>query len=246
MVIAAWLLAGALAQENEGVPKVEDERALRLKIGRLRERQDETDRDLREAVERGDLEGARRHAQLHRRREQEIEELQKRLDELEAARGRRKEWYERVHVLGEGLLTHWDDDLELEDGAGWGAAVAVRDFLFFEFRRWDTDDEQGDGDASVSAYLIGSTYEFGLAEERKSAFVIGLAAGGVRFSTGAAGGDGDTGLLLSVRPEWKHYFSAAMRLNAGAAVDVARTRFNQDHTHTVHSFSLFFSIEWAF
>lgn len=242
----ALLVAFLAAQADEGIPTVEDERTLRRKIAELRLEQERTNRELREALEREDREGARRHAGTYRSLQSEVERLERRLGDLPAGPSRPTPWYLSFNLVARGLLTHWDDDLDLEDGAGWGAGLSLRDFLFFEYHRWDTQDERGEDDASAASYEIGFTYEIGLAEEKTSAFLVGMAAGVIRFSGEAPGLESDVGPVLTFRPEWRYYVSPHLRFTAGADVDLARSDFNQRHTHTLHTFSLLLSIEWAF
>jgi hypothetical protein len=244
---ATLLLALAVLQEGQApTPPAPDERALQKKIAQLELKLERLETRIREDVDRGDAESARRHNQEYREAEQELEGVRRDLAKLQGKQPARLEWYENFNLEAQALLTRWDNDLELEDGVGWGAALYVRDFLFFEYRRWETDDELGDDDATVQSYEVGFTYEFGLAPEKRSAFILGGGVGLVHFSTGAAGRDGDTGPVVSFTPQWKFYFSRAVRLNVGLDVDLLRTDFNQNHTHTNHTFSLLGSIEFAF
>ncbi len=240
------LLAALACQADEGIPRADDERHVRRRISDLEAKLRELDRKTREAVQRDDPDAARRHAAEHQEAGQELEKLRHRLDELEARTPLRLEWYENFNFELRGLLTHWDNDLDLDDGFGWGAAAYFRDFLFLQYRRWQPDDEDGDDDAGVASYVAGFTYEFGLAEPRRSAFVIGAGAGIVRFASDAPGSDGDTGPILSIMPQWKFYLGRRVRLNAGLDADILRSDFNQNHTHTHHNFSAVASIEFAF
>jgi hypothetical protein len=241
-----WILAlsALVAQEDEGLPRARGELELRQRIAELERKLAETDRKIREAAER-DPEAARRLNREYQQTEHERAGLRKALEE-ERARSPRRPWYERVNLEAQGLLTHWDDDLEIEDGAGWGAAVYVRDLFFLEFRRWEREDELGDDDLTVSSATAGFTYEFGLEEDRTSAAVLSVSAGLIRFTSDAAGSDGDAGPILSASPQWKLTLSPALRLNVAGDVDLLRTDFNQRRTHTNHTFSLVASIELAF
>jgi len=98
----------------------------------------------------------------------------------------------------------------------------------------------------VTAYTAGFSYEFGLAEERRTSFVFVAGAGIARFVSEARGSDIDNGPILTMSPHWMHAITPRLRLNLGGDIDIARTDFNQEHTHTVHTFSLFASIEIAF
>jgi hypothetical protein len=237
------LLALALLQEHDGPAAADRETRLRQQISDLERKLPALERRIRESVDQGDPEGARRFNQEYKDSEREIGRLRK---ELEAAKPVRREWYENFNLEAQALLTHWDNDLELEDGAGWGAALYLRDFLTVEYRRWDGEDELGDADATVQSYAAGFTHEFGLEETKTTAFVIGALAGLVRFSSDASGAGSDTGPLLSLRPMWKIYSSRSTRFNLGAVFDFLRTDFNQDRTHTVHDLTALGSIEFAF
>jgi len=243
--VNALILSLLLTQDPAPNPPP-DERGLQKRVAQLELKLERLESRIREDVDRGDAEAARRRNQEYRQTEQELEEVRKELARLQGRRPHRLEWYENFNLEARALLTRWDNDLELDDGFGWGAALYVRDFLFFGYRRWETEDEFGDDDATVQSYEVGFTYEFGLAAEKRTAFVVGGGLGLVHFSTEAPGRNGDTGPLLSLNPQWKFYFSRALRLNVGVDVDILRTDFNQNHTHTNHNFSALGSIEFAF
>jgi hypothetical protein len=217
------LLALVLSQD------VENERT-------LLEKKAAVERQLKEAVERGDLGAAQEHAR-------ESKELDTKLAGLKSAP--KREWIERLNFEARGNLTHWDNDLELEDGAGWGVGAYVRDFFFFEYRRWDVEDELLDADARIQAYQLGWTKEFTVVEGTTH-FVLGGSLGLVHFDSEAAGSDSDTGPIFSLSPRWKHYFSRPFRLTLGGDLDILRTDFNQRRTHTNHSFSAMAALELAF
>lgn len=239
--ILAAIACLALQDPSQG-PDSPEARRLREEIA-SRERGLEALRaGQREAVGRGDAQAARDLNREVSRAERELEGLRRRLREIETP----PPPLERLSLELKGLATHWDNDLELEDGLGWSAAAYLRDFLFVQVRRWDPEDELGDDDASVTAYTAGFSYEFGLAEERKASFVFVAGAGIVRFASDAPGSDDDNGPILTASPRWMYAVTPRIRVNVGGDLDLARTDFNQRHTHTVHTFSLFASIEIGF
>lgn len=240
---ALILLVACLAVQDppEG-PDSPEAKRLRREIESRERRLEETRTRQREAVGRGDAEAAKELNREVSRTQQELEELRQRLREIENP----PPPIEKASFELKGLATHWDNDLDLEDGIGWGATAYLRDFLFVQVRRWDPEDEQGDGDGGVTAYTAGFSYEFGLAEERRTSFVFVAGAGIVRFVSEAHGSDNDNGPILTLSPHWMHAITPRLRLNVGGDVDLARTDFNQAHTHTVHTFSFFASIEIAF
>jgi hypothetical protein len=235
-------LACMALQEPLDGPDSAEAKRLRREIESREKRLDDLRTKQRDAVGRGDAEAARELNRDLARAERDLEDLRRRLREVEHP----PPPVERASVEVKGLATHWDDDLELEDGIGWGATAYLRDFLFVQFRRWDPDDELGDDDATVTATTAGFSYEFGLAEERRSSFVLVAGAGIARFASEASGSDNDNGPILSITPRWKFAVTPRLRVDAGGEIDIARTDFNQRHTHTVHTFSLLLSIEIAF
>jgi hypothetical protein len=193
-------------------------------------------------VGRGDAEAVKELNREVFRAQQELEKLRRQLREVENP----PPPVERVVFELKGLATHWDNDLDLEDGVGWGATAYLKDFLFVQYRHWDPEDEQGDADAGVTAYTLGFSYEFGLAEERTTSFVFVAGAGIARFTSEAHGSDNDNGPIFTISPHWMYAFMPRLRLNVGGEMDIARTDFNMRHTHTVHTFSLLASIELGF
>lgn len=245
--MSTLILALALLQEPQKAPAPQPDPAVfRKKIEDLEKRLPELDRKVREAVEKDDRESADRLAAEHKASRQEIEALQKQLKEAEAKQEPGIPWYTNFNLEAQVRATHWDDDLEMEDGIGWGAAVYIRDFLFFEYRRWEGDDELSDDDAWVQSYELGLTNEFSLSKDKTSKLVVGGGIGIIHFATEAPGSDGDSGPILSFSPMWKFYFSPGLRFTFGGDIDIQRSDFNQNHTHTNHTFSLLLSIELAY
>lgn len=242
MMTALMFAALLFPQEDEGIPRQVDARSLEKKIAALEASLQVIARRRSEALERGDLEAARGFDREDVATREQIDALRARLDRLQEGRPAR-DWYESINIEFSVLLTHWDDDLDLEDGPGWAVAAHFNEFLFLEARRWEADDREGSGDATVTSYEIGFMYEFGLQEEKSSALVIQAGMGLAKFSGDA---NDDSGPIFSFTPHCKFHLSSRIRLNVGADLDVARTRFNQDHTHTVHTFSLFASLEYAY
>ncbi len=242
MSALALVLALLAVQEPLDGPDSAEAKRLRREIEAREKRLEELRTKQREAVGRGDAEAAKELNREVSRAQQDLETARQRLREVENP----PPPAERASFELMGLATHWDDDLDLEDGVGWGATAYLRDLLFVQYRRWDPEDERGDGDGSVTAYTAGFSYEFGLAEERQTTFVFVAGAGIARFASDAPGSRDDNGPLFTASPHWMFAVTPRLRVNVGADIDIARTDFNQAHTHTVHSFSLLASIELAF
>jgi hypothetical protein len=242
MIALPLVLALLAVQEPLDGPGSAEAKRLRREIEARERRLEELRARHRDAVGRGDAEAAKELNRELARAEQDLDGLRQRLREVENP----PPPMERASFELKGLATHWDNDLDLEDGVGWGATVYLRDFLFAQVRRWDPEDERGDEDGGVTAYTAGFSYEFGLAEERTSSFVFVAGAGIARFTSDAPGSDDDNGPILTASPHWMFAVTPRIRVNAGAEIDIARTDFNQRRTHTVHTFSLLASIEIAF
>ena len=224
----------------------QDESELRKRIEEIETMLPEIDKKIREAIDRGDPDAAVELNQEHKDARKELESLQERLRKIEEERPKKRDWYRSLNLEGQFLLTHWDNDLEVHDGTGWGAAAYVRDFIWFEYRQWEAEDELNGGDAEIRSYVLGFTSEFSLSEGKTSTLRIGCGFGLIRFDSDGMTGDTDTGWIWSVTPQWKHYLSRRLRLNLGGDVDLLRTDFNQNHTHTNHNFTLLLSAELAF
>lgn len=222
-----------------------DERTLERRAAELEVRLERLEDRIREAVDRGDLDAARRHNEEYRRTQRGLEEIRRRLDEVRGRRPPARAWYEELAVEFGARLTHWDRDLELEDGAGWGAALHVKDGFFAEYRRWETEDERADDGATVQAGLAGFRYDFGL-DEPPVGPSIRAGAGWIRFAPEAPGAESDTGPLFSFQVAWVFRPAPWARLHAAAEADLLRTDFNGDRTRTYHDFSLRLSIEIGF
>jgi hypothetical protein len=233
------VLACLAPQEPAQDPEAERlRREIEVRERRLADLQEKA----REAVGSGDADRAKELNREIDRTKRELDGMRSRLREIEHP----PPPLERISFELKAVATHWDNDLELEDGIGWGATAYLRDFLFFQYRRWDPEDEEGDDDGRVVAYTAGFSYEFGLAEERTTAFTFVAGAGIARFTSEAPGSSNDTAPILTMTPHWKFALHPRVRINAGAEFDIARTDFNQAHTHTVHDFSLLASIELTF
>lgn len=226
-------------QETPPEPR-QEEGELRGRIRELERRLPGVEEELQKALDEEDLDEV---ARLNRERLELQRELEGLREEIES---RRFPWYRRLHLEGEALLTHWDNDLEIHDGVGWGAAVHAAGFLSFEYRRWEQDDELRGGDATVQSYQLGLVHRFKLSEERRTALRISGHVGLIHFDGDGPGGDADSGPVLSITPQFKHFVSERVRLNVGGEADLLRTDFNQNHHHTNHNFSLLASIELAF
>ncbi|HXG61083.1 MAG TPA: hypothetical protein VNO22_06915 [Planctomycetota bacterium] len=241
--MSALLWAAVLALQEEPLPA--DERALERRAAELEVRLERLEDRIREAVDRGDVEAARRHNEEYRRTEERLEALRRRLEEVRGRRPPASVWYEDLAVELHARLTHWDGDLELEDGAGWGAALYVRNAFFAEVRRWETEDERSGEEATVQAYLAGFRYDFGLDDPAVRPSVR-MGAGAIRFASEAPGAEGDTGPLFSFQAAWTFRLSPWARLHAAGEADLLRSDFNGDRTRTHHDFSLRLSIEIGF
>lgn len=235
-----WAALGALQEE----PSV-DERTLERRAAEFEVRLERLEDRIREAVDRGDLDAARRHNEEYRRTERRLEEIRRRLEEIRGRRPFAAAWYEDLTLELQARLTHWDRDLDLDDGVGWGAALYVKGAFFAEYRRWETQDERSDGGAAVQAYLAGFRYDFGLDEPpvRPS---VRMGAGWIHFAPEAADTESDTGPLFSFQAAWTFRLAPQARLVAAGEADLLRSDFNRNRTHTHHDFSLRLSIEIGF
>ena len=219
MLIAALLALGLPLQEQAPKETVD---TLHRRVAELEKKHGEAGRRIQEALDKGDGDAAVK-----------AREEQKKIEgELDAAR-------EAVHqhrglAWGvEALVTHWDNNLDLGDRVGWSAYVSAVPGLFFEYARWDTEDEDGSEDALIQAYRLGAMWSV----KPGADFTLGaMVSGGlVRFTSEAPGTDGDTGLIATLHPQAFWALWPGVRFSAGVEIDIVRTDFNQDHTHTNHN-----------
>jgi hypothetical protein len=199
---------------------------------------------LQEARDRGDAAEVRKQEERLLELDREIEALSKKIDELD--RGGPGSWIRSMRLGGEALLTHWDDDLELEDAFGWGARLHLPDPLYFDYRRWEPRDELGSARSSVQAYEIGLNFSSNRSKESPLTTTLATGFGWIHFDSPAPGSDSDTGWIWTTRFRVEWEFTDRARLGVGTDIDLARTDFNQDHTHTTHSFSLSASLHVKF
>jgi hypothetical protein len=175
--------------------------------------------------------------------EEELVALDRKLDD------RRREgaasWSKRPRLEGLALLTHWDNDLELKDSFGWGAALHLPDPIYFDYRRWEPRDELGNESASVQSYGMGLHWAVNPGTGSSVTFTFSTMAAIIHLENDAGGSDSDTGWLWNARPRWEWQFAAKARLGIGADIDVMRTDFNNERTHTFHSFSAQVALEFG-
>lgn len=238
------LLAFLLPQEaaKPAPPPKEDLTSIEKKIHEREARRPHLERKIREAVDKKETEVAERLNQEFKDNEKEIDALKKKRDEVKAARG--THLGDNVKLSGQALLTRFDNKLDLDDGFGWGASMTFGRRLFFEYQRWETEDRQKDADACVQTYQLGFTTEHGFGLEGDVTFALSTAVGIVHFQSD--GGGGDSGPIVSLRPEWKYYYNNRASVSMGGDFDFVWTRFNQAHTNSRQNQSFFLSIEIAF
>lgn len=228
--------APAPVQHKEDLPSLEK------RIHEREARRAPLERKIREAVDKKETEVAERLNQEFKDNEKELDALKKKRDEIKAARGTK--WGDNVKVSGQALLTRFDNKLDLDNGFGWGGSLTFGKRLFFEYQRWETRDRRSDEDASVQSYQLGVTTEHGFALEGDVTFALSSAVGIVRFESGP--GTGDSGPVVTLRPEWKYYYNNRGSVSLGGDFDFVWTRFNQAHTNARQNQSFFLSIELAF
>ena len=229
MLIAALL---SLAWEPDYLQEKEDVKSQERKIAELEKKRKDLDKKIEEALEKGKGDEAVEHRDAQKKIDQELGEARKKLAEL-----RKKEEPEAGFGWGvRAALTHWDNDLDLADRVGWSAYVSVIPAITFEYSRWETEDEDGDDDALVQVYRLG----FGATGHALTDLTLGVvgAIGLIRLNSDAPGTDGDTGPIFSLHPAASWRISDSLRFSAGLLIDILRTDFNQEHTHTNHNFSL--------
>lgn len=230
MLIA--LLALAWEAEFDFLQDKQDVKTLEKKIEELEKKRKELDQKIEQALEKGKGDEAVEHRNEQKKIDQELGETHKKLAEL-----RKKEEPQPGLAWGvQAALTHWDNDLDLADRVGWSAYLSVIPALGFEYSRWETEDEDGDDDALVQVYRVGF-YTTGNVLTDLTLGVVS-AVGLVRFTSDAPGTDGDTGPIFSLHPGASWKISEHLRFSAGVLIDILRTDFNQEHTHTNHNFSL--------
>ena len=237
-----FALALLLSQTSEPAPGPDNLHTLQKKIAEREARRPALERKIREAVDRGDDEVARGLSQEFKENEREIEGLTKRVAELKAAREPR--WIDNVKVSGQALLTGWDPALGLADGFGWGTSITLGKTLSFEYQRWETHSTVSGAPVTVQSFELGLEREAGHAVEGALTFSLRSGIGLARFSS--AGMRSDTGLVLSLRPEWRYYFNPLSSVGLGGDFDFFWTHFNGSSTRGRQASSFLCSIELAF
>lgn len=155
-------------------------------------------------------------------------------------------WVRSLRLEGEALMTHWDNDLALKDSFGWGVGLHLPDPLTFRYRRWEPRDELGNTGATVQVYQIGLHWGTNVTEAQPVTLTLGTAFGWVHLESSAHGSDSDTGWIWTTQPALEWEFARRARLTLGADIDLMRTDFNNERTHTFHSFSGVLSLELKF
>lgn len=221
-MLIALLIALAPLQDP-----VEDVDALRRRLHELEKKHGELEAKIQEALDRGDGGAAVKAREEQKALDPELAEARGTLDGLRKRRG--------LALEIEAVLSHWDNDLELEDGAAWRAQLHLIPAFGFSYTRWETEDELGDDDARVQAYQLSVGASGNLLDRVTGG--IAVAAGLVHFSSEAPGADGDTGPIGSLRPwaVWK--LGPHLSFSLGASIDILRTDFNQAETHTTQAYS---------
>lgn len=238
------ILALALVLQQDPpkpVPK-EDLPSLEKRILEREARRAPLERKIREAVDQNEPEAAQRLNQEFKDNEAQIDALKSKRAEIRAAYGTR--WGDNVKLSGQALLTRWDNKLDLNDGFGWGSSLTLGRNLYVEYQRWETRDRQNNAPATAQTYMLGFTAQHGFGLEGDVVFAASCGVGIVHFGGDAA--RGDSGPVVSLRPEWKYYYNNRASFSLGGDFDFVWTDFNQNHTHPRQNQSLFLSIELAF
>ncbi len=228
----------ALAVQEPAAPQDPaplERRKLELELRRFEVRQ-----KLQEAPPEGRKDLEEQLGQIDR----DLADLRRKIDEEQ--RNGPASWVRSLRLEGEALMTHWDNDLELKDGFGWGVGLHLPDPLTFRYRRWDPRDELGDAGATVQVYEIGLHWGTNVTEEFPVTFTLGTAFGWVHLDSSAHGSDSDTGWIWTTQPNLEWEVTRRARLTLGADIDLMRTDFNNERTHTFHSFSGVLSLELKF
>jgi hypothetical protein len=224
------------------IPQSDDVPTLEKKISEREARRKPIERQIREAVDRGDDAEARKLNQEFKDNEKDLDVLKNRLAELQETHGSR--WVDNLRFQGEGLLTRWDNALGLDDGFGWGASLLLGRHLTLEYQRWETRDNINRAGATVQSYELGLRREFGVPLEGSVTFIPQLGVGLMHFSSDAS--RSDSGPVVSLRADFRYYFNARASFSLGGDFDFVWTDFNGTHTHGLETQSFLFSIELAF
>jgi hypothetical protein len=242
-MVQGLLLALALAGlQQEDAREKDLERRIREKEALL----DDLDDKIRRAVQEERAEDAERFGRVRRDAKQELDGLRRELELLRRPKAPpRHDWVRDFNAGAGGIWSHFDNSLDLGDGGGAYASLAFKDFIALEYRRWDTDDEATDDDATVAQYLIRFTPDLRL-PLRFTEFDVGLALGVFHIGSDGPGGDSDTGLMLSITPAWGYLANEWLRFNVGFAIDLMRTHFNSHHTNTEVDVGITLGAEVAF
>lgn len=214
----------------------EDAGALERRVDALEKQRKELSRKIDEALEKGQGDEAVKLKEDQKKAEQELKEARGKLDALRDRGG--------IGIGAQAMLTHWDNDLELDDGFGWSARLSVIPVLAFEYARWDGEDEESGEDARVQAYRLVAGASRNVLKDVEGD--LSVSAGLIHFSSETPGVDGDTGPCagLQGRALWKLGERAVFSL--GGAVDAFRTDFQQEETHTAFACSATAGLELRF
>lgn len=236
------LVMAVLLTQPANDPPQDSISTIEKKLAEREARRPKLEKKIREAVDRGDDETAKALNQEFKENEREIEALMKRQEELKAAR--EPQWTDNIKVSAQMMLTGWDPALGLGDGFGWGAKGTLGKALYFEYQRWETQSNVVPAHVTVQSWELGLEHEFGRSVEGALTFSMGGGIGLMRFSSNSM--PNDTGLVLSLRPEWKYYFNARASAGLGGDFDFLWTSFNNGSTQGRTASSFIFSIDLAF
>ena len=216
------------------------------KIERKQETLDDLDRRIKRALDDKRYDDADRLNREYREAQQELDDLKHDRDGLPRPARRRVEWIDEINFQATALWTHFDSSLGLDNDFGWSVGVEIHRYLGFEYRQWETQDNEFGGDAIMAQYLLSLSSSFTLDALGGSACRLGVGFGFFHVSTQRAGGDSDTGLMLAFQPEWCYAAGSMLRLKVGFDVDLLRTHYNSPTTGTKVNAGIHAGVELAF
>jgi hypothetical protein len=141
------------------------------------------------------------------------------------------------------LYTHWDSDLDLEEEIGgyarYGVGLLGGLSVHLSYRHYgsfeNSESAAPDESVRIRALLGGIGYRLPITSE--FAFVADGSVGIMRWETGLAGADDDTGFVFSGEGALTVRLHEVLRLKAGVVLDVASTEFHEDSTEAMLNLS---------
>ncbi|MBI4565699.1 MAG: hypothetical protein HY716_13480 [Planctomycetes bacterium] len=230
----------------DGAPQeAQEENRLRNEIQKREELRRELDRGIRDAVEREDLDQAKRLNHAYKMNHEEVLQLLKRLEEIEEERRERRRARGEVTLHIEALATRIDHALDVGNGKGFEVGVDLHDFFVFSYRRWWTEDDATNKDVTLQAYLLGPHKLIDVVDQKF--YLDGrVMAGLMHLHSDDGGPPSDTGPIVAFEATANYLFEPRFRVFGGIGADLFWTDFNQDRTHHAWNQSVKLGISFAF